>query len=162
LFRCVDVQNPKFAALATLAGHKEWIDDPRFATPEARVAHGRELSAALTDVTQARTTAEWADALRRHDIIHTPINTYDDYLHSKQAAAMESVAWIDHPDIGRLPMHNIPGTPRLRQGALTATAPHIGEHTREICRALELDDAAIDALRDNGAIRIYGEDASAE
>jgi len=54
-------------------------------------------------------------------------------------------------------MHNIPGTPRLHQGDPAATAPHIGEHTREICRALDLDDAAIDTLRDNGVIGIYGE-----
>lgn len=154
-------QNPKFTTLATLAGHAEWIDDPRFATPAARVAHGRELSALLAEVTRSRTTAEWADGLRRNDIIHTPINTYDDYLHAGQAAAMESVAWLDHPDIGRLPMHNIPGTPRLHQGDLAATAPHIGEHTREICRALDLDDAAIDALRDKGVISIYGDAAPA-
>ncbi|MDH3702736.1 MAG: CoA transferase [Alphaproteobacteria bacterium] len=151
-------QNHKFAGLCEIVGHEEWMDDPRFATPEARVAHGPDLAVALAEVLSTRPTAEWAEGLRSHDIIHTKINTYDDYLSSEQTAAMGTVAWIDHPDIGRLPMHNIPGTPRLHQGDLAATAPHIGEHTREICRTLDLDDAAIDALRDNGAIEIYGED----
>ncbi len=155
-------QNHKFAALCKIVGREEWMDDPRFATPEARVAHGPELGAALADVLTTRNAAEWADGLRAHDIIHAKINTYDDYLNAEQTAAMETVAWIDHPDIGRLPMHNIPGAPRLHQGSLAATSPHIGEHTREICAGLCLDGGAIDALRDIGAIGIYGETAASD
>ena len=46
--------------IARLAGHPEWIDDPRFATPLDRAMHAAELITLLDEAFATKTLDEWA------------------------------------------------------------------------------------------------------
>jgi crotonobetainyl-CoA:carnitine CoA-transferase CaiB-like acyl-CoA transferase len=151
-----------FAALCELIGRPELTADPRFVDREDRIENADALDDLLREVFPARSTAEWAEALGARDIIHAPVQDYDGYLASEQTAAAKAVSWIDVPGVGQVPLHNIPGLARITDGDALATAPHIGEHSREILRGLGLDDAAVDALVEKGAVGDFGKEATPE
>ncbi len=50
--------------LARAVGRPEWLDDPRFATPQARFEHRRELIAELDAIFATKTLDAWARSLR--------------------------------------------------------------------------------------------------
>ena len=54
----------QFADLSTLAGQPQWLQDPRFASHQARTRHEPELNAVLRRSTVEHRTAEWMAALR--------------------------------------------------------------------------------------------------
>lgn len=53
------VQPAQFAALARYVGRKDWLDDPRYATPDARRANFDAMTAELTAVFATRDAADW-------------------------------------------------------------------------------------------------------
>ncbi len=53
------VQQKQFVSLVEYLGHKEWLDDPRFANPDQRRAHSAELQEELGKVFRKRPAAEW-------------------------------------------------------------------------------------------------------
>lgn len=118
--------------LARVAGHPEWLQDPRFATSVARAQNAAELISLLDAVFATRTLDEWATLFDTEpDFFWAPINSADDVLADPQLRA--SGALVDVPDpLGTTTMiasptdfHGTPGLPRW-------IAPRLGEHTREI------------------------------
>jgi crotonobetainyl-CoA:carnitine CoA-transferase CaiB-like acyl-CoA transferase len=57
------VQQHQFVLLAKLLGHEEWLQQPRFADPEARRANAPAMQAALGAVLRERDAAEWESLL---------------------------------------------------------------------------------------------------
>jgi CoA:oxalate CoA-transferase len=53
------VQPGQFAALARYVGREDWLDNPLFATPEARRAHFDAMKAELAAVIAERDAADW-------------------------------------------------------------------------------------------------------
>ena len=53
------VQQRQFVALLKFLGRMEWLDDPRFATPDTRRAHAAELHDLLQEVFRSRPAAHW-------------------------------------------------------------------------------------------------------
>ncbi len=57
------VQPNQFAALARFLGRMDWLDDPRFATPDARRAHFDDMTRELAATFATRDAAEWEAGL---------------------------------------------------------------------------------------------------
>ena len=55
--------------------------------------------------------------------------------------------------VGRIPLHRIPGLPQPGPGSAARRSPTIGEHTREVLGQLGLDPDAIAALEAAGVVR---------
>jgi CoA:oxalate CoA-transferase len=53
------VQQAQFVALARLLDRAEWLTDPRFSTPDLRLAHASELKALLARTLKLRPAAQW-------------------------------------------------------------------------------------------------------
>lgn len=53
------VQQKQFVSLVEYLGQEQWLDDPRFASPDQRRAHSAELHAELSTLFKTRTAAEW-------------------------------------------------------------------------------------------------------
>jgi crotonobetainyl-CoA:carnitine CoA-transferase CaiB-like acyl-CoA transferase len=51
-------------------------------------------------------------ALRAADVLHAPVNDYRRYFDDAHVAASGAIAWVDHPEPGRIPLHRIPGLPQ--------------------------------------------------
>jgi CoA:oxalate CoA-transferase len=57
------VQQRQFEGLVKFLGRTEWLDDPRFASPESRRNHADELHDLLESVIATRPAAEWESSM---------------------------------------------------------------------------------------------------
>jgi len=137
--------------LARVAGHPEWLDDPRYLGPRERAANAVELIAELDTIFAAKTLDEWAEIFAtEEEFFWAPVQTPEDLLADPQFYA--SGALVEVPD-GDTSINMI-ATPADFNGtpwSPRANAPDLGEHTREILADLGLG-ADIDRLVANGTV----------
>ncbi len=127
--------------LARAVGRPEWLDDPRFATPQARVEHRRELIAELDAIFATKTLEVWAEIFATEpEFFWSPVNTVDDLLGDEQFHASGGLVEVPDDD-GTMTMvatpaefHGTPSAPRFR-------APRLGEHTDEVLGELKRADS---------------------
>ncbi len=137
-------------------GRPELETDPRFHTRPVRQEHHRALKTIIESVLKQRTSAEWLEVCEAHDLICAPINTYREVVELEQIKARHAIDTISFPD-GKT-METIAVTPKLSAtpGAIRSPFPSvIGQHTREILRAVGLSDAEIAKLDADGVIAIH-------
>lgn len=120
-----------WVALTQVAGHPEWVEDPRFKTKETRGKNYDALHAALSDVFRANTRAHWMDLLAA-DVPAAPLNTLDDVFSDPQVQHLKMRVDVPHPKLGMvgyvrngLRMSDTPT-------AVNTCSPELGEHNDEI------------------------------
>ena len=146
------LRDAHFEALCRVIGRHDLIDDPRFATVRARRENEAALMAILRSCVKQRSVAELNAALNEGGVLNAPVHDYGDYFNDAHVRSVDAVAWLDHAEVGRIPMPNIPGIAAARAGSALSHAPLIGEHSREILTRLGYDDGAIDGLGSGGAV----------
>jgi crotonobetainyl-CoA:carnitine CoA-transferase CaiB-like acyl-CoA transferase len=117
--------------------HQEWVDDPRFATGEARMANRRELIELVSAWTRMRTPMRNAELLQSAGIAAGPMNRPPDVLEDRQLIERKLYCDMVHPlidrplpaETGAAPFKHIPPAPQR-------PAPLPGQDTRAICRNL--------------------------
>ncbi len=122
---------------ANLFDHPEWIDDPRFATGDARLAHRREVVESVSAWTRTRTPLRVAELLQSVGVPAGPMNRPPDILDEPQLIGRKLFSDMVHPlierplpaETGPAPFQHIPPAPHR-------PAPQPGQDTREICRNL--------------------------
>ena len=95
---------------------------------------------------------DWVATLRAADIVSAPVNTMLEAARDADVLANDYVTEVDYPDFGKtLRVHGAPWrfseTP-----AEPGRAPALGEHSDELLGRLGYDDAAIEALRNDGIV----------
>ncbi|MFG2549788.1 CaiB/BaiF CoA transferase family protein [Streptomyces sp. NPDC048581] len=122
------------------------VDDPRFATGPARVAHRDELNAIVAERFAASTSAEVMKVLDETGIANAGVNDIEDFLAHPVLAARGR--WRDVPIPAGVavpalvPPADLAGvTPRM--GAV----PAVGDHTETVLAELGYTPAEIQALR---------------
>jgi crotonobetainyl-CoA:carnitine CoA-transferase CaiB-like acyl-CoA transferase len=128
------------------------LDDPRFATNDARVAHNDLVDAALQRAIGARTLGEMQDLFRRADLTAAPVYDIADIAKDPHVAARGVLVDVPDPDLGSVRMV----TPAPRLGATPATirwpGPPLGAHNREVYGALGVTDGELERLRRDGVV----------
>ena len=117
--------------LLEIIGRSDVLDDPRFATPESRYQHRREVDAMISDWTRRKTKHEAMEELGRADVpagavLSTLELAADPYLRERGMFVT-----VDHPVRGPILM---PGFP-LKMSASSVPilpAPLLGQHNDEI------------------------------
>lgn len=133
---CFD--DAEFRALAEVAGHPEWLTDPRFASLAARLANQDALDAAVTawTVTQAAHPAMFA--LQAAGVTAGVCqNAEDRYDHDPQLSALNWLTEIEGSKIGRWPVAELPSaklsaTPGHAGGIIRRGAPGYGEDNERL------------------------------
>lgn len=113
-------------------GREEWTDDPRFATFDDRVANREAFDELLDDVFRQKTTDEWIEILREHDIPSTPINSVSDIVENPHIEAREMVAEMEHEELGTFKTPGNPVNFDSLDVSIRRAPPKLGEHTTEI------------------------------
>jgi crotonobetainyl-CoA:carnitine CoA-transferase CaiB-like acyl-CoA transferase len=138
-------------------GRADLLDDPRFRTNAARLAHRDEIESVVADFIAARTQAEALAFFEQAEVTVGPVCDEADLAADPYVAEREVLIELPDAQAGSLPMHNI--VPRLSAtpGALRRPAPKLGEHNTEILRALGCSDDEIVRLTEAG---VFGQTTS--
>ncbi len=131
----------------------ELLDDSRFATPGKRSRNRDELTVALEEKLQAKTTAAWVEILNTAGVPSGPILTIDQVFANEQVQHVGIAAPIEHPQLGTIRVLGLPTTLSRTPGAVRTAAPEKGAHTGEILRDLGLSESDIQQLQTDGVIQ---------
>jgi len=141
-----------YQRLMRAIGRPEMAEDPRYATNSKRVANEKEIDAAISAWTGARSSADALGTLRKAGVPNGPIYNVADMMadpHFKARGMFESV------EVNGKAL-KIPAIPPLlgeTPGRTDAPGPALGAHTDEVLESLlGLKAEERDALRAAGAI----------
>jgi crotonobetainyl-CoA:carnitine CoA-transferase CaiB-like acyl-CoA transferase len=149
LFTCRDgrqislgiVQANQFTGFARLAGRESWLDDARFATPEARRTHFDAMHDELARTFRERDAAEWEAELSAEGVPCGMIRTVNEAVDMASDSSLLHLAIPGIPQIGTLAIPNAgfamePGGPGTDQ-----PPPRLDQHREEILEWLRNDGA---------------------
>jgi CoA:oxalate CoA-transferase len=137
----------QWALLCAELGVPELIDDPRFHSAAARSRNHGELEPLLNEAFQARTTAEWVEALEAYNIPCGPLNNIEQVTELAQVEAREMLVPVPHHTIGETPLSNTPVKLSRTPAGIRGTSPDMGQHSREVlAELLGIDDERLEQL----------------
>lgn len=140
------------AALLTGLGLGSMLDDPRFATNDARVKHSVLVDRALAEAIGARTLDEMQRLFEKADLTASPVYDIADITRDPHVVARGILLDVADPELGSVRM--VAPTPRLTAtpAAVAWPGPALGAHNREVYGALGIDDAELQGLQRDGVI----------
>ncbi len=77
---------------------------------------------------------------------------YQDILNSEQAQENAYIAWMEHPQAGRIKVVGNPITMSETPVCLPGSAPELGQHTEEVLLEIGYSWEEIAKLREKGAL----------
>jgi crotonobetainyl-CoA:carnitine CoA-transferase CaiB-like acyl-CoA transferase len=139
-----------FEEFCEVIGHKELLDDPRFATSSGRAANHRECIALLDGIFATRDLAEWAGVLQGLSTPWTVVQNAAEAATDPQVVANNLVTQVAGP-AGTYPLV---ASPAQFDGLATslAPAPEHGQHTEEVLLELGRTWEDIIGLKESGAV----------
>jgi crotonobetainyl-CoA:carnitine CoA-transferase CaiB-like acyl-CoA transferase len=155
---CALVYNDKqWRVFFELIGRAELLEDPRFATPEARSRNFESAYALMAEEMKKRTTAEWIAALEKADIPVQRMNSLQDLLDDPHLEAIGYFQMREHPSEGRIRSMAVPSEWSESAPGYRRPAPRLGEHTREVLLEVGFSEKEIQNLISSGAAGEGGE-----
>jgi formyl-CoA transferase len=139
-------QAPVWAPICRVIGREEWITDPDYATPRARLPRLMSIFATVEEWTKTMTKFEAMDILNKYDIPCGPILSMKEIAEEPSLRATGTVVEVDHPERGK---YLTVGNPiKLSDSPTEVTrSPLLGEHTEEVLAQLGYSPEKIAALR---------------
>lgn len=142
-----------FGKLATLLGHPEWIEDPRFESNPRRVENRTALIPQIEPLILQRSVDDWVAALDEAGVPASPVLDVAQVMALPHLRAREMVTSVEHPVAGRFEVIGVPVKLSETPGKVDGPPPLLGADSDEILRqVLEMSDEEIAKLRASGAL----------
>jgi formyl-CoA transferase len=129
----------------------DFLDDPRFATGAARLEHGDELHAEVSEWTMQRTKYEAMHYLGAAGVPASAVLDTADLYTDEHLQARDFVKTVEHPTEGEIRLLGWPA--RLSQSDVPLQpAPLLGQHTEEVLADLGVSAAERAQLIEDGVV----------
>ena len=144
-------QAPVWKEICNVIGKENWIADPDYATPSARLPRLKEVFAAIEAWTLTKTKYEAMELLNQYDIPCGPILSMQELAAEPSLRATGTIVEVDHPKRGK---YLTVGNPiKLSDSATVVTrSPLLGEHTDEVLAELGFAPQEIAEFRSSKVI----------
>jgi len=144
-------QAPVWKAICQVIGKEDWLTNPDFATPDARLPRLEEVFAAVEEWTVTKNKFEAMALLNEHDIPCGPILSMEELMNEPSLRSTGTIVEVDHPTRGK---YLTVGNPiKLSDSPTDVTrSPLLGEHTDEVLAELGYAAAELAAMRSNKVI----------
>ena len=147
----VIAQAAAFPKLAKAIGHDDWLTDPAWNTPEARLDKLATMFDEIENWTKQHDKLEAMNILNPLDVPCGPILSMKELAEEESLRATGTVVEVDHPKRGKYLTVGMP-IKLSDSPADVKRSPLLGEHTDQIMAELGLNEADIKAAREEGAI----------
>ncbi|GAA4510130.1 formyl-CoA transferase [Brevibacterium yomogidense] len=142
-----------WASLCEVLSLADIVDDPRFATVEARQTAQVELDALIGQRTRNHDKCDLTARLQARGVTAAPVLNGAEIAQSTAMQQANMIVSLDHPVVGRREYSSLAFRHSRTPGSHRNAAPTFGEHNDEILRdLLKYDDARISHLRETGVI----------
>jgi formyl-CoA transferase len=148
----VITQAAAFPAFAKVIGREDWLEDPEWNTPEARLPKLDEMFGEIEKWTMTKDKFEVMDILNPLNIPCGPILSMKELAEEPSLRATETVVEVDHPERGK---YLTVGNPiKLSDSPSDVDrSPLLGEHTDDILGGvLGMSAEEIAAAKEEGAV----------
>jgi formyl-CoA transferase len=144
-------QGAVWTSICKVIGKEEWLTDPDYATPSARLPNLKHIFAAIEEWTKTKTKFEAMAILNKYDIPCGPILSMKEIAEEPSLRKTGTIVEVDHPKRGK---YLTVGNPiKLSDSPTEVTrSPLLGEHTAEVLADLGYSPADIEALRSEKVI----------
>jgi len=144
-----------WVAMATVLGHPELVDDPRFATNADRLAHKEELWEVIEPAFEQKPAAEWVRLFNDASIPVALVKSVPEALVEPQVLHRDMV--IELRDVDGTGVTVLGNPIKIGKAARTEHRfpPALGADSVEVLRQFGgFDDATIDGLIERGIVRV--------
>ena len=129
----VAINDRDWRALCAAMQMPALADNPRFATPAARLAESDALYAIMRPALAAEPWAVWNRRLTEARLMHERLNSYAEFLDQPHVRETGLIQWLTQAGLNRpVPVPALPGMLRQAEGTPRGTAPVTGQHTADI------------------------------
>src|ERR1700736_1984040 len=144
-------QAPVWKEICNVIGKEDWITNPDYATPNARLPRLKEVFGTIEQWTMTKTKFEAMDLLNEHDIPCGPILSMKELAEEPSLRATGTIVEVDHPKRGK---YLTVGNPIKMSDSITEVtrSPLLGEHTDEVLAELGYAARELDDIKTSGAI----------
>jgi len=145
------INDRQWRAVLDRIGEGERMQDPRFATLQARTEHSAEVYAFLEATFRTRTTAQWLELLQEADVPAGPLHSLESLLDDEHLNAVGFFERHEHPSEGTVVSLRPPSRWSKTPLAIGRLPPLLGQHSGEILREAGFTAAEIMAMAAAGA-----------
>jgi crotonobetainyl-CoA:carnitine CoA-transferase CaiB-like acyl-CoA transferase len=137
-------------SISEVLGHPDELKP--YEDPAIAYTRRDEIREALDPFFRRRTTAEWLDLLRAHDIWCAPVNNLAETFADVAVKHIDAVLEFEHPRAGRVRVLKHPVRYSSGEATVRRVPPELGEHTDEVLGELGYTADEIAAMRAAGEI----------
>lgn len=163
VYRCADggiaiggANQNNWERIAELLGHPEWKHDPRFDSPDLRLANRKVLAVLIEEVLVTEQLSYWLARFDEASIPAGPVQNVGQALEHEQARAVRMVVDVEAPDGGTTRALGLPILFNGKTAIAGSAPPRVGQHTSAILREFKFSEAEIYELIESGAV-VQGE-----
>ena len=135
-----------------LIGRPEVLQDPRYATLNARSLHINDMYAMVEALTPSKTTAEWVALLDKAQIPNAPVSRPGDLFDDPHLVWRQLFKKYPHPSEGEVLMVEPPMRMSRTPPEIRTMAPLMGADSRAVLLEAGVDAAEVEALKQAGAL----------